>query len=271
MINALVPFEHFELKIMEAGFDSVDSSWNRFITFFPYYRIYYVVSGHAVIYLDNAQVELKPGKMYFIPPFSIFDAHCDQILSHYWLHFNLDITAANYLTVYHPRRETDALPLDKEVFRALVEKIQRSNGAESPADTVACEGLSKYILSRFLPDAETIAPNEAVRFLPVLQYIDEHFTSHIANSELSRIMFLSPTYFSNLFTKHFGITPQQYILQKRMNLAAILLFESNKTIREIAFACGFENETYFNRQFRKFMGLSPGKYRKLAILSAPTT
>ena len=47
------PFEHIELKIMEAGFDRVDNSWNRFISFFPYYRIYYVVSGRAVIYLQD--------------------------------------------------------------------------------------------------------------------------------------------------------------------------------------------------------------------------
>ena len=99
----------------------------------------------------------------------------------------------------------------------------------------------------------------------MLQYIDANYNTHISNADLGKIMFLSPTYFSNLFTKQFGITPQQYILQKRINSAAIMLFESNKNIREIAFDCGFESETYFNRQFHKYMGISPGKYRKLAL------
>ena len=44
-----------------------------------------------------------------------------------------------------------------------------------------------------------------------------------------------------------------------------MLFESGKSIKEIAFACGFENETYFNRQFHKVMGMSPGKYRKVSV------
>ena len=259
-----IPFEHIELKIMEAGFDRVDNSWNRFITLFPYYRIYYVVSGKAVIYLQDYQLNLKPGKLYFIPSFSIFDAHCDEILGHYWIHFNFDITTASYLTIYPPKREAEAPPFVGEIFRNLLQHVGGYQQCNSPADAIACEGLIKYLLSFFLPDTVSAAP-EAVRFVPVLQYIDSHFDSHISNADLGKIMFLSPTYFSNLFTKQFGITPQQYIQQKRTNAAAIMLFESNKNIREIAFACGFESETYFNRQFHNYMGISPGKYRKLAV------
>ena len=233
------PFEHIELKIMEAGFDRVDNSWNRFITFFPYYRIYYVVSGRAVIYLQDHLLTLKPGKLYFIPSFSIFDAHCDEILGHYWIHFNFDITTASYLTIYHPKSEAEAPPIVGEIFRNLVRHVADYQKSGSPADAIASEGLIKYLLSFFLPDTISAAP-EAARFIPVLQYID-------------------------LFTKQFGITPQQYILQKRINSAALMLFESNKNIREIAFDCGFESETYFNRQFHKYMGISPGKYRKLAL------
>lgn len=258
------PFEHIELKIMEAGFDRVDNSWNRFITFFPYYRIYYVVSGRAVIYLQDHLLTLKPGKLYFIPSFPIFDAHCDEILGHYWIHFNFDITTASYLTIYHPKSEAEAPPIVGEIFRNLVRHVADYQKSGSPADAIASEGLIKYLLSFFLPDTISAAP-EAARFIPVLQYIDANYNTHISNADLGKIMFLSPTYFSNLFTKQFGITPQQYILQKRINSAAIMLFESNKNIREIAFDCGFESETYFNRQFHKYMGISPGKYRKLAL------
>ena len=262
MIEKPTPFDNVKLKIMEAGFDKVDSSWHRFIAFFPYYRIYYIVSGHAVIYLQDQQLELCPGKMYFIPSFSIFDAHCDEILGHYWIHFNFDITTTNYLTIYRPFNVVDAPPLADQLFARLIDCYNA--GGSSPAELLACEGLSKYLFSFFLPDTDTEATPEAARFIPVLQYIDTHFNQHIANTDLSAIMYLSPTYFSNLFTKQFGITPQQYIQQTRMNSAAILLFESNKNIREIAFSCGFESEAYFNRSFHKFMGISPGKYRKLA-------
>ena len=72
MEDIATPFERMEIRIMEAGRDRVDSSWHRFVTFFPYYRMYYIVSGHAVIYLQDKVLALKPGKMYYIPAFSVF-------------------------------------------------------------------------------------------------------------------------------------------------------------------------------------------------------
>ena len=65
------PFEGIKTKIMEAGCDCVDSSWHRFVAFFPYYRIYYIVSGHAIIFLENnKKLELVTGNLYFIPAFA---------------------------------------------------------------------------------------------------------------------------------------------------------------------------------------------------------
>ena len=198
-----IPFEHIELKIMEAGFDRVDNSWNRFIKLFPYYRIYYIVSGKAVIYLQDYQLNLKPGKLYFIPSFSIFDAHCDEILGHYWIHFNFDITTASYLTIYPPKREAEAPPFVGEIFRNLLQHVGGYQQSNSPADAIACEGLIKYLLSFFLPDTVSAAP-EAVRFVPVLQYIDSHFDSHISNADLGKIMFLSPPIFPTCLQSNSG-------------------------------------------------------------------
>ena len=259
------PFERFELKIMEAGHDQVDSSWHRFVTFFPYYRLYYIVSGHAVIYLQEQMLELKPGHMYYVPAFSLFDAHCDQILDHYWIHFNFDATAEKYLTICPPRYEATPRPSDEAIFRLATELARLPAEEKHLPDVVAAESLSKYLFSRFLPDEEELASSDAVRFIPVLQYIDENFSKKITNEDLSAIVYLTPNYFSNLFTRRFGVSPQKYILQKRLNLAAAMLFERGKSIKEIAFACGFENETYFNRQFHRVMGMSPGKYRKVTV------
>ena len=259
------PFEHTELKIMESGHDRVDSAWHRFVTFFPYYRMYCVVGGHALVYLQDKVLELVPGHIYYIPAFSIFDAHCDQILDHYWIHFNVDATSEKYLALRPPRYEAEAGPSDEAIFRMLTDIGRRKEGEKCLSDVVAEEGLAKYLFSRFLPEEED-ASSDAVRFVPVLQYIDENFGGKITNADLSEIMYLTPTYFSNLFTRQFGVSPQKYILQKRLNFAATMLFESGKSIKEIAFACGFESETYFNRQFHKVMGMSPGSYRKLALL-----
>ena len=104
--------------------------------------------------------------------------------------------------------------------------------------------------------------SESANFIPVLEYIDRHLNTNISNLDLCNIMCLNETYFSNVFTKQFGISPKQYILQKRIGSAARMLMETDKTVKEIAFEFGYDNEMYFNRIFHKITGSAPGKYRK---------
>ena len=263
MNDKINPFESIKPKILEAGCDSVDSSWHRFVAFFPYYRIYYIVSGHAVIFLENNKMlELVPGNLYFIPAFSLFDAHCDQILKHYWVHFNLDITTASYLSVFQTKNIVPALPIDEPVIELLTQIVRKPDKGIS--DLLASEGLLRFLLSKFLPEDSDALYASSARFVPVLKYIDDNIQNQISNTKLSELMYVSTTYFSSLFTKQFKISPQQYILQKRLNMAISMLFESNRSVREIAYACGFESENYFNRQFRKLTGMPPGKYRKIS-------
>ena len=98
--------------------------------------------------------------------------------------------------------------------------------------------------------------------MPVLRYIDAHLSEKISNEELSKLMFLHPTYFSNLFTKHFGLSPKQYVLQKKMTVAAATLITTSDTVEQIAYELGYESEQYFNRVFSKFTGITPGEYRR---------
>ena len=259
------PFEGIKTKIMEAGCDCVDSSWHRFVAFFPYYRIYYIVSGHAIIFLENnKKLELVPGNLYFIPAFSLFDAHCDQILKHYWIHVNLDITTASYLSVFQTKNIVPALPTDEPVMELLTNIVRKPEEQKGISDRLASEGLLRFLISKFLPENSDDVYASSARFVPVLKYIDDNIQNTVTNAQLSELMYLSTTYFSSLFTKQFKISPQQYILQKRLNMAISMLFESNRSVREIAYACGFESENYFNRQFRKLTGMPPGKYRKIS-------
>lgn len=258
------PFAQTTIRTTEAGHDKVDKSWHKFVTFFPYYRMYFVHSGQARLLLQNTELLLTPGYIYFVPAFSVIDADCEEILEHAWVHFELDITTANYLSILKPTYKTAALPSDEAAFSELIETFNSSHPAQSPSALLKTDGICRYLLSRFLPNKTVLDDlNESARFLPVLQYIDEHISEQISNRDLARLMYLSTTYFANLFTKQFGIAPRQYVLNKRMSAAAKAILENKQTVKEIAFSLGFENESYFNRLFRKFTGVPPTAYRKI--------
>ena len=96
-----------------------------------------------------------------------------------------------------------------------------------------------------------------------VDYIDRRLHMQLDLNELARLCSLSPSGFLRRFRKVMGMTPMQYVIDRRMSLAIQLLCESSKSIAEIAERCGYENEFYFSSSFKKATGMSPTAYRRM--------
>lgn len=99
------------------------------------------------------------------------------------------------------------------------------------------------------------------RFNHVVQHIKQHMHQPIRVGELYEISSLSKSQFSVQFKKTFKCTVTQFISRERCSRAAALLKGSNKSISDIAYHCGFNSLSYFNRQFRHFHSESPTDFR----------
>lgn len=73
---------------------------------------------------------------------------------------------------------------------------------------------------------------------------------------------MSNTYFHRLYSEAFGVSCLQDVINSRLLLAEKLIVNTNKTISDIAEICGYENDSYFMRQFKKNRGFTPTEYRK---------
>lgn len=93
------------------------------------------------------------------------------------------------------------------------------------------------------------------------KYMDSGFTLTV----LSDVLDLSSGYLSVLFKKIFGIPFQDYLLNKRMERARILLLTTDLKNYEIAEKIGFEDVNYFGLKFKKHFNLSPKQYRDKVI------
>lgn len=94
-------------------------------------------------------------------------------------------------------------------------------------------------------------------------YIEDHFREDISVSQVSDTVHLSKSYFMNSFKRKIGMPVMSYIIQHRINAACEELCMENIPITQIATACGFNNISNFNRQFKKVVGCSPKEYRAL--------
>jgi AraC-like DNA-binding protein len=113
-----------------------------------------------------------------------------------------------------------------------------------------------------LLDLPSLGKTNPDRFHLVFSYIIEHFRESITLEEVANIAGLTTTSFCRYFKEITDKTLFEVVLDYRLEAVAQLLATSHKRISEIAFETGFQDIPYFNRIFKKRMGVSPGQFRK---------
>ena len=99
------------------------------------------------------------------------------------------------------------------------------------------------------------------KFAELLQYVDINYSEQITLDTISSHVGFSKYHFIRLFKEYTGMTFYEYLTNKRIQHAKELL-KSNMGITEIAFSCGFNNQTSFCRTFKKVVGFPPTEYRQ---------
>ena len=94
-------------------------------------------------------------------------------------------------------------------------------------------------------------------------YIGQYCTGSINWQELAASYHYSYDYFRHLFKTELGMSPAQYLIRARLNLARRLLEEGDLNCTEIAYQCGFASSAHLSAQFQRVFGQSPLKYRAL--------
>lgn len=96
----------------------------------------------------------------------------------------------------------------------------------------------------------------------VENYINLYYNRDIKLSQLANLYFVNPQYLCRLFKNRTGTNFSSYVNNVRIDHAKRLLSTTGDDITAISMQVGFNNVTYFNRLFKKLVGMTPGEYRK---------
>jgi PAS domain S-box-containing protein len=108
-------------------------------------------------------------------------------------------------------------------------------------------------------DSESIP----VSLASTLEYLENHCDEVILPRTLAQHAGLAPVRFARLIKRIFRMTPNQLIMQTRLAAAARLLTDTNRSISEIAYDCGFYDHSALTRAFRSATSLTPTQFRSL--------
>lgn len=96
----------------------------------------------------------------------------------------------------------------------------------------------------------------------VAAYIHTNYHRDLTLDQLAEVAGVSKYHLCNRFPHFFGVTPMDYVRNRRLEQAAELLRTSDLPITGIAARCGFSNVSYFGKVFHKIIGMSPSTYRE---------
>ncbi len=96
----------------------------------------------------------------------------------------------------------------------------------------------------------------------IVTYIKKHLTENISIEKLANRACMSSSHFHKIFKNTLGESPIDFINMERIKFAKQLLKTTNDRISDVAYKSGFNNVSYFNRQFKKVENISPSAYKK---------
>ena len=104
--------------------------------------------------------------------------------------------------------------------------------------------------------------NEDERVKLVKEHIAANYMHDICLQEMADIAHMSAESFSRFFRNKTGRTPNRYLIDYRLGIAARMLLTTQQSVSEIGFACGFNTLSHFNRLFRESKGCTPSVFRE---------
>lgn len=158
---------------------------------------------------------------------------------------------------------------DPAIYRTATqiasEAAQGSIGSQLMVDSLTCQ-MAVHLLRRHSqikfrePGTNDSLTFQQIRL--VRDYIHQHLHENIVLQDLAGSVALSRFHFSRQFRNATGTTPHEFVLQQRLALAQTMLHRSRLSLREVASACGFADQSHMTRIFRTRLGTTPGRYRR---------
>ncbi|HEX8637469.1 MAG TPA: helix-turn-helix transcriptional regulator, partial [Pyrinomonadaceae bacterium] len=151
---------------------------------------------------------------------------------------------------------------------ALILKLNNEFDAEDTASTLAVEALLLEIsVEASRQKTETTTDGKTPRWLlTAKEFIHAEFAHNPTLDEIAAAASVHPVHLSRIFRRHFRRTIAEYIRRLRVESACNALTKSDKSLVEIAAACGFSDQSHFSKNFKRIMNVTPAEYRSFMRL-----
>lgn len=248
-----------------------------------YIEIMYVCQGEITNIIDNEEIKLLTGDIIILGKDTI---HSTKKTSMNDVGIVLLISYDFFISTCNKLRESTHI--SDEIFAKITATDTSTYCLFHTNGIPEIENLTENIISSFIYKKEKSASVLQMEFQLLISYLEElphdysklhesnsktdkalrEFNNYIETSyttatlpRAAKLLGFSPTYACRWVNRHYGMTFQEILREKRFSVAFKLLSDSALSINEIARAIGYENTSYFYKEFNKRFGVTPKTVR----------
>lgn len=254
-----------------------ENDWHSTLHMHPFTEIFFITSGQGTFQIGDEIVSVKESDLILINPNC---SHTERSVSSSnpleYIVFainNLAIgtspssltdddtkdTLNTYKILNFNKKKSEILYNLNTLIRELEEKNLNYE--------LACKSILTLFLIQVMRNTSSdifITENFEkinIECMKIKNYIDSHYSENITLDFLSNLTYVNKFHLVHLFTKEMGISPINYLINKRIDESKNLLSTTNYSIRDISSIVGFSNSSYFSQMFKKITGISPKDFR----------
>ncbi|MDO5520321.1 MAG: AraC family transcriptional regulator [bacterium] len=122
--------------------------------------------------------------------------------------------------------------------------------------------LMMELSQEFIEQKYKVRKNISPNLERTMEWIKANYNKELTIKEIADEMGYNANYLSTIFKKSTGMTIVQYINITRINVAKSMIINYGSSVKEVAYACGFVDDKYFMKVFKKLEGMTPSQYKK---------
>lgn len=233
----------------------------------------YGKEGQGTFTIAGKTYELGPGQAFIIRPGeeTTYRADDDDPWSYMWVGFHgyraEDFIEAMGYVKGSPIIKIEQMDTCAECINKMLEysQITRINEVKRMSALMLLFATIMEDNASDAQESDNIEYPSKIYVKAAVDFITEKYMNKIKIDDIADFIGISRSHLTGSFKKEMGVSPQEYLINFRLEKAASLLRSSKEQINIIAYQCGYEDSLSFSKAFKQKFGMSPKSFRNLEV------
>lgn len=254
-------------RLLNAGSARYEGDWHSIPHAHGYAELFYITGGDGQFRIEEKLFPVKSDQLVIVNPNVI---HTEVSLdSHPLEYIVLGVEGLELASEEDGDSRFRVLDFrgDSDIPTCLRHILRESREMQAGYETV-CQAYMEILIVRLMRSTSFSVASVSVekrasrQCATIRRYIDTHYKEQLNLDTLAEQAHVNKYYMAHAFKREYGVSPIQYLLQRRIEESKYLLRETDLSLAQICRMLGFSSGSYFSQSFCKAVGVAPMEYRK---------